>query len=217
MNIREKYLKLKESLPENVTLVAVSKTKPVEDILQVYECGHRDFGENKVQEMVAKYEQLPKDIRWHMIGHLQTNKVKYIAPFVHLIHSVDSEKLLKEIDKRAKQNRRIIDVLLQIHIAQEETKFGLDFQEAGNILNNAALYSNVKISGLMGMATYTNDENQIANEFSSLHRFFKQMQTTYPSLQILSMGMSNDYPIALKHGSNMIRVGSAIFGERKYT
>ncbi|RMG77254.1 MAG: YggS family pyridoxal phosphate-dependent enzyme [Bacteroidetes bacterium] len=217
MTIREKYLKLKESLPENVTLVAVSKTKPVEDILQVYECGHRDFGENKVQEMVAKYEQLPKDIRWHMIGHLQTNKVKYIAPFVHLIHSVDSEKLLKEIDKRAKQNRRIIDVLLQIHIAQEETKFGLDFQEAGNILNNAALYSNVKISGLMGMATYTNDENQIANEFSSLHRFFKQMQTTYPSLQILSMGMSNDYPIALKHGSNMIRVGSAIFGERKYT
>ncbi len=218
-NIAERLQKIKSELPETVTLIAVSKTKPAEQIMEAYNAGQRDFGENKVQEMVSKYEQLPKDIRWHQIGHLQTNKVKYIAPFVHLIHSVDSLKLLKEINKRALQNNRSISVLLQIHIAREDSKFGLSFEQARELLNSDAVkqLSNIKIAGLMGMATHTADTTVIEQEFARLHRFFIELQQQYQRFEILSMGMSGDYPLALKNGSNMIRVGSAIFGERNYT
>ena len=201
-------------LPKSVTLVAVSKTKPNAAIMEAYDAGHRVFGENKVQDMVAKSEELPSDIQWHMIGHLQTNKVKYIAPFVSLIHGVDSLKLIKEIDKRAAQNNRIIDCLLQIHIAEEETKFGLSDIEATQVLAYAKHLNNVRIKGLMGMATNTRDESIVRNEFTRLKELFFKFQSVSEHLQIISMGMSTDYEIAIEQGSTMIRVGSAIFGPR---
>ena len=215
MSISDNLQKIQKSIPNNVTLVAVSKTKPIDCILEAYEAGHKIFGENKVQEMTQKADLLPKDIEWHMIGHLQTNKVKFIAPFVSLIHSVDSEKLLKEINKRATQNNRVIDCLLQFHIAEESSKFGLNEEEAKKILENQSNYPNVHIVGFMGMATFTSDKEQIKKEFSSLHTIYKQVQKDYPKLKILSIGMSSDYPIAIDGGSNMIRVGSAIFGARQ--
>ena len=201
-------------LPKSVTLVAVSKTKPNAAIMEAYDAGHRVFGENKVQDMVAKSEELPSDIQWHMIGHLQTNKVKYIAPFVSLIHGVDSLKLIKEIDKRAAQNNRIIDCLLQIHIAEEETKFGLSDIEATQVLAYAKHLNNIRIKGLMGMATNTRDESIVRNEFAGLKELFLKFQSVSEHLQIISMGMSTDYGIAIEQGSTMVRVGSAIFGRR---
>ena len=201
-------------LHKSVTLVAVSKTKPNAAIMEAYDAGHRVFGENKVQDMVAKSEELPSDIQWHMIGHLQTNKVKYIAPFVSLIHGVDSLKLIKEIDKRAAQNNRIIDCLLQIHIAEEETKFGLSDIEATQVLAYAKHLKNVRIKGLMGMATNTRDESIVRNEFAGLKELFLKFQSVSKDLQIISMGMSTDYEIAIEQGSTMVRVGSAIFGKR---
>ena len=201
-------------LPKSVTLVAVSKTKPNAAIMEAYDAGHRVFGENKVQDMVAKSEELPSDIQWHMIGHLQTNKVKYIAPFVSLIHGVDSLKLIKEIDKRAAQNNRIIDCLLQIHIAEEETKFGLSDIEATQVLAYAKHLPNVCIKGLMGMATNTRDESIVRNEFAGLKELFLKFQSVSKDLQIISMGMSTDYEIAIEQGSTMVRVGSAIFGKK---
>ena len=201
-------------LPKSVTLVAVSKTKPNEAIMEAYDAGHRVFGENKVQDMLTKSEELPSDIQWHMIGHLQTNKVKFIAPFVSLIHGVDSLKLIKEIDKRAAQNNRIIDCLLQIHIAEEETKFGLSDTEATQVLAYAKHLNNVRIKGLMGMATNTRDESIVRNEFAGLKELFLKFQSVTEHLQIISMGMSTDYEIAVEQGSTMVRVGSAIFGRR---
>ena len=204
------------TIPSDVTLVAVSKTKPNSAIMEAYDAGQRVFGENKVQDMAAKAEVLPKDIQWHMIGHLQTNKVKYITPFVRLIHGVDSLKLLQEINKRASQNNRIIDCLLQIHIAQEETKFGLDEQEAVNLLNVAIDLKNIRITGLMGMATNPSNENQIRKEFNYLKNLSIKLQTDNCKLQTVSMGMTGDYQIAINEGSTMVRIGSAIFGARKY-
>ena len=217
MAISENLHKIKSSLPDDVTLVAVTKTQSIDKLKEVYKAGHRVFGENKVQEMLDKYQQLPKDVEWHLIGHLQSNKVKLIAPFVALIHSVDSFKLLVEINKHAEKNNRIINCLLQIYIAREETKFGLDFSEAEQILNSEELkqLKNVKIVGLMGMATNTTDEVQIAKEFQSINTFFKKLQTSYNSLRTLSMGMSSDYSIAIENGSTLIRVGSSIFGNRQ--
>ena len=210
--------KIKESIPQEVTLVAVSKTKPVEDILEAYHCNHRDFGENKVQELVDKHEALPQDIRWHMIGHLQRNKVKYIAPFVYLIHGVDNLKLLKEIEKQAAKIDRTIDILLQVKIAKEETKFGMDENTLEEItgLYQAGDFPHVRLKGLMGMATYTYDKEQIAAEFEYLHQLYLKYRKKIPEFSYLSMGMSGDYPIAIAHGSNLIRVGSAIFGARDY-
>ena len=216
MSISDNIQKIRNSIPNNVTLVAVSKTKPIDSILEAYVAGQKVFGENKVQEMTQKAELLPKDIEWHMIGHLQTNKVKFIAPYVSLIHAVDSEKLLKEINKRATQNNRVINCLLQFHIAEESSKFGLNEEEAKKILENQSNYPNVRIVGFMGMATFTSDKEQIKKEFSSLHTIYKQVQKDYPKLKILSIGMSSDYPIAIDGGSNMIRVGSKIFGKRNY-
>ena len=216
---KEAYKQLNEQLRlSEVTLVAVSKTKPVEDILELYELGHRDFGENYVQELVDKAGQLPKDIRWHFIGHLQTNKVKFIVPFIYLIHGVDSLKLLKEINKQAEKSNRVVDCLLQVHIAQEETKFGFDENELNDLFNNLSGYqlNNMKIKGLMGMASMTDDTAQIRTEFLQLKNLFKQLQTLNPELQTLSMGMSSDYKIALEEGSNMVRIGSLLFGERNY-
>jgi len=208
-----KLNQIKDSIPEYVTVVAVSKTKPVNDIEQVYNSGHLDFGENKVQELCQKYEALPKDIRWHMIGHLQRNKVKYLAPFVHLIHGVDSERLLNEINKQGAKNSRVIDVLLQIHIAEESTKFGFSYEEAEAVLLKANAMENVHINGLMGMASYTNDTIQLKREFQDLNNFYNKLQSTN-NWTTLSMGMSNDYRLAISLGSNMIRVGSLIFGSR---
>tara|TARA_A100000164_G_scaffold334443_1_gene325707 strand:- start:252 stop:902 length:651 start_codon:yes stop_codon:yes gene_type:complete len=201
-------------LPKSVILVAVSKTKPNTAIMEAYDAGHRVFGENKVQDMVAKSEELPSDIQWHMIGHLQTNKVKFIAPFVSLIHGVDSLKLIKEIDKRAAQNNRIIECLLQIRIAEEETKFGLSDSEAFQVLESAKYYKNVRITGLMGMATNTIDKSMLRNEFAYLKALFLKCQSVSQDMQIVSMGMSSDYEIAIEQGSTMVRVGSAIFGQR---
>ena len=211
----EKYQEINEELRlSNITLVAVSKTKPVEDILELYNLGHRDFGENYVQELAEKAEKLPNDIRWHFIGHLQTNKVKSIVPFIYLIHGVDSLKLLKEIDKQAEKNKRVIDCLLQVHIAQEETKFGFDETELLN--SELKQFSNVRIKGLMGMASLTDDINKIRIEFKSLKILFEKLKTQNPELSILSMGMSADYKIAIEEGSNMVRIGSLLFGERNY-
>lgn len=209
-------------LPSGVTLIAVSKTKPVEMIEEAYAAGQRVFGENKVQEMVDKYEQLPKDINWHMIGHLQTNKVKYIAPFVALIHGVESLKLLETINKEANKVGRVIPCLLQFHIAQEETKFGLTLEEAREILESEAYrrMQNVRIAGVMGMATNTDNEEQIRAEFRHLKEIFDTLKREYfpgnADFKELSMGMSGDYPIAVQEGSTMVRVGSAIFGARQY-
>jgi len=218
MFIYQNYKDINKELSNDVTLVAVSKTKPVADIMEAYQAGHRIFGENKVQEMVNKHESLPEDIEWHMIGHLQRNKVKYMAHFVRLIHGVDKLSTLMEIDKQAKKHNRIIDCLLQARIAKEETKFGMEFKEIERILFSDELkeLGNVRIRGLMGMATFTDDENQIASEFSTLQELYKEMCSKGSDLDVLSMGMSGDYKIALRHGSNMIRVGSALFGERNY-
>lgn len=206
-----------KSIPKHVTLVAVSKTKPVEDILEAYNAGQRVFGENKIQEMVSKYDVLPKDIQWHMIGHLQRNKVKYMAHFVDLIHGVDSLKTLQEINKQAKNHNRIIDCLLQVKIAQEDSKFGLSFQETKQLLASEVLegLKNLKIVGFMGMATFTNDQNQLRQEFSSLKSLFDNYKESH-KLKTLSMGMSDDFMLAIEQGSTMIRVGSSIFGSRNY-
>ena len=218
--IKEKLAEIRKEIPEHVTLIAVSKTKPVSALEEAYKAGQRHFGENKVQEMFDKYEQLPKDIQWHLIGHLQTNKVKYIAPFVHLIHSVDSLKLLSEIDKQAKKNNRVIDCLLQFHIAQEETKFGLNLQEAHSLITSAEFLEmkNVRIIGVMGMASFTNDEQQVKLEFSNLNAIFSQLKKDFFSLdenfRERSMGMSGDYLLAMQEGSTMVRIGSTIFGGR---
>jgi len=218
--IQQNYQALRQALPSEVLLVAVSKTKPIEALLQAYEAGCRDFGENKVQEMQPKYEALPKDIRWHLIGHLQSNKVKYIAPFVHCIHSIDSLKLLQEVNKQAAKAGRVIECLLQIFIAEEDTKFGLSFEEAENLLASEEVKSlkNTKIKGLMGMATFTEDEAQIRREFRSLADFFAHAQSYNDgeriALETLSMGMSGDYALAIEEGSSLVRVGSAIFGSR---
>ena len=218
MFIDHNYKEIINSIPKMVVLVAVSKTKPNEDIMEAYRAGHRVFGENKVQEMVNKYEALPKDINWHMIGHLQRNKVKYMAGFVSLIHGVDKMSTLVEINKQAKKNNRVIDCLLQARIAKEDTKFGLEFNEIEQILFSSELKAldHVRIKGLMGMATFTDDEEQIASEFTDLGEFYESLRSKGLKLEVLSMGMSGDYKIALDHGSNMIRVGSAIFGERNY-
>jgi pyridoxal phosphate enzyme (YggS family) len=200
------------SLPKEVTLVAVSKTKPNTAILEAYQAGQRIFGENKVQELAQKAGELPKDIAWHMIGHLQTNKVKFIAPFVSLIHGVDSLKLLKEINKRAEENNRIIDCLLQVHIATESSKFGFGIEEVESALNQAKEFKNMKIIGLMGMATFTDDTQQVVDEFKSLKTVFDSIKNEH--ITTLSMGMSGDYKLAIEQGSTMIRVGSAIFGHR---
>jgi len=217
MSIRRDLEKIKSTLESGVTLVAVSKTKPNEAILEAYQAGQRIFGENKVQEMASKYEELPKDIAWHMIGHLQRNKVKYIAPFVSLIHSVDSIRLLKEINKQAQKNNRIINCLLQVHIAQEETKFGFDEHDLIELFNAPLLkeLSHIAIKGLMGMATFTSDEAQVRLEFSNLKSIFERHKNAY-NFEILSMGMSGDYQVAIQEGSTMVRVGSAIFGARFY-
>lgn len=221
MDIAANLKKIKEELGE-ATLVAVSKTKPKEDIQAAYDAGQRVFGENKAREMEGKAEALPDDIQWHMIGHLQSNKVKYIAPFVSLIHSVDKLKLLKEINKRAKQNERVIDVLLQIHIAKEESKFGMDEGEVRELLQSDTYkqFENIRVVGLMGMATLTEHQDQIKSEFNYLNSLFQQIKDDYfsdkESFKVLSMGMSGDYKIALSCGSTMVRIGSAIFGEREY-
>ena len=212
MTIAESIQNIQKEIPETATLVAVSKTKPNKAIQEAYDSGQRIFGENKVQELAQKYEDLPKDIEWHLIGHLQTNKVKYIAPFVSMIHTVDSIKLLKEINKQATKNNRVIDCLFQVKIAEEESKFGLSKTETESLLNSEEIkeLTNIKIVGLMGMATNSSDETQVKEEFNTLHTFFKQQ----PELSILSMGMSGDYKIAIQEGSTMIRVGSTIFGGR---
>ena len=212
MNIKANITNILLDLDEKVQLVAVSKTKPTNYIFEAYQAGQRIFGENKVQELIEKSAILPDDIQWHMIGHLQTNKVKYIAPFVSLIHAVDSKKLLIEIDKRAKQHERVIHCLLQIHIAQESSKFGLSENEALELLEMKL--ANVSIDGLMGMATFTDNKQQIRSEFKSLKNTFEKAKRKFHKLSILSMGMSGDYEIAIEEGSNMIRVGSSIFGSR---
>lgn len=216
MSIATNLLAIKKTIPSNVTLVAVTKTKSIAEIMEAYMAGQRDFGENKIQEMTVKYEQLPKDIRWHMIGHLQSNKIKYMAKFVHLIHGVDKFSTLIEIDKQAKKHNRIINCLLQIHIAQEETKFGFSYDEITSILNHneVQLLQNIKIIGFMGMATFTDNEDQIRSEFQTLSQYYNQLKIQFPQFTTLSIGMSSDYEIAISTGSTIIRVGSAIFGNR---
>ncbi len=216
----EAYNKIKQQAAEhNAVLVAVSKFKPIEDIQFLYDMGHRDFGENFVQELILKYEALPKDIRWHYIGHLQSNKVKYIAAFIHLIHGVDSEKLLTEINKQAAKNNRAIDCLLQVHIAQEETKFGFDDSELQELMKqiqdtNSTNYKNVSIRGLMGMASFSDDKEKVRDEFRKLFQLYKNFNLQSSVFNILSMGMSGDFEIALEEGSNMVRIGSLLFGAR---
>lgn len=222
MSIAENIDLVKSHLPVQVKLVAVSKTKPVEMLMEAYRHGQRAFGENKVQEMVAKYEAMPKDIEWHFIGHLQTNKIKYMASFVHLIHGVDSFKLLKAIDAEARKVGRIIPCLLQFHIAEEETKFGLSLDEALEMLGSEEYraLNHISLSGVMGMATFTDDETQIRKEFAALKSYFDNLKTNYfsgnPQFREISMGMSGDYLIAVEEGSTMVRIGSTIFGERNY-
>lgn len=220
MSIQTNLESIKSTLPANVTLVAVSKTWPVEDLIEAYNAGQRVFGENKIQEMAAKYEQMPNDSEWHMIGHVQTNKVKYMAPFVSLIHSIDSLKLLAEVNKQAQKNNRVINCLLQMHIAQEETKFGLDEDELNAILasDEFKAMKNIKITGLMGMATFTSNKEQVKQEFCYLKSVFDKIAAQPETLnfkpEILSMGMSDDYRWAISCGSNMVRIGSSIFGNR---
>ncbi len=221
MPVAKNLIDLRNTLPAGVTLIAVSKTKPNDMILEAYGVGQRDFGENYVQELTEKYEQLPKDIRWHFIGHLQSNKIKYMVPFVHLIHGVDSLKLLKEINKQAVKNNRIVRCLLQVYIAKEETKFGFDETELNSLLDSGitAELKNIHISGLMGMASNTDNEQQVRAEFETLAALFnrlKQVQLPGVAMQYLSCGMSGDYRLALAAGSNMLRIGSTIFGERNY-
>ena len=221
MSIKENLLAIKSTLPSTVTLVAVSKTKPIPDLMEAYEAGQRIFGENKIQEMAEKWEAMPKDIQWHMIGHVQTNKVKFMAPFVSLIHGVDSLKLLHEINKQALKNNRIIDCLLQVYIAEEESKFGLDEEELNGVIQfitqNSEVYKNIRIVGLMGMATFTDNKSQIKKEFSHLKSIFDNLQSLSTSnlqLNTISMGMSGDYKLAIDCGSTMVRIGSSIFGGR---
>ena len=216
MNISENLNKLYHSIGKSVKLVAVSKTKSNEEIMEAYEAGQKIFGENKVQELVSKYNSLPKDIEWHMVGHLQKNKVKYIASFIKLIHSVDNFKLLKEINRQAKKYNVTIDCLLQIKIASEETKFGLSIDQVKPMLESEEFKSlkNISIIGLMGMASFTNNEEILKNEFSYLNDLFDDLRITYTNITVLSMGMSNDHKLAIQYGSNMVRVGSLIFGER---
>ncbi len=222
MGVAENLRKIKEQIPEYVTLVAVSKTKPDELILEAYQAGHLDFGENKVQDLVAKQERLPADIRWHMIGHLQSNKVKYMASFVHMLHGVDSLKLLSVVNKEAEKNGRVIDCLLQMHIAQEETKFGLSEEDLQFLLGSDAFreMKHVRIRGLMGMATYTENSDQIKEEFRHLKRIFDSVKNSQhsglDSFDQLSCGMSGDYLLAIEEGSNLVRIGSLIFGARNY-
>lgn len=218
MIVSENLKKLNKELPNNVTLIAVSKTKPVSDLMEAYNAGQRTFGENKIQEMEAKWQEMPKDVEWHMIGHVQRNKVKYMAPFVSLIHAVDSLKLLKEINKEAEKNKRSIDCLLQIKIAEEDSKFGMNEADAAKLLASEEYrkLQNLNIVGLMGMATFTEDKKQISEEFQKLKKIYDRLKILNPEFRILSMGMSGDYKIAIENGSNMVRVGSAIFGERNY-
>ncbi len=222
MNIAGKLSKLLNEIPSSVKLIAVSKTKPNDDIMKAYSLGFRFFGENKVQELNRKQQELPNDIEWHFIGHMQTNKVKFISPFVSLIHSVDSLKLLKEINKQAMKNERVIDCLLQFHIATESTKFGYDPQEADRLLESEEYMKmkNIRICGVMGMATYTSDLELVRQEFRKLKGIFNNLKASYfdevDSFKDISMGMSGDYKIAIEEGSTMVRVGSAIFGERNY-
>lgn len=220
MSIKDNLEKLKSELPARVKLVAISKTKPVEAIKEAYDANHKIFGENKAQELINKQPKLPGDIEWHFVGHLQSNKVKYLAPFVSMIHSVDRKKILKEINKEAKKNDRVIDCLLQFHIAEEETKFGLSMEEARELIESEAFkgYENVRIKGVMGMATFTEDAEQVRREFKNLAHIFQTLKTDYfntPQFSELSMGMSGDYHIAIEEGSTMVRVGSLIFGARE--
>lgn len=218
--IAEALKNIQSEIPKNVTLVAVSKTKPVEDLQEAYDAGHRVFGENKVQELTEKQALLPKDIEWHFIGHLQSNKVKYIAPFVSMIHAVDSFKLLKEVNKQAKKNDRVVSCLLQFHIAEEASKFGLDLEEAQNMLSSDEFIElqNISIAGVMGMATFTDNQEQVRDEFRTLENYFNVLKSHFfkynDAFEHLSMGMSGDYKIAIEEGSTMIRVGSSIFGSR---
>lgn len=221
MSIQNNLRSIQASIPKNVTLVAVSKTKPVSDLMEAYEAGQRIFGENKIQEMTDKWETMPKDIQWHMIGHVQTNKVKYMAPYVSLVHGVDSLKLLQEINKQAQKNNRVIDCLLQVYIAEEESKFGLDEEELSEVLKQVQHDKNelnhIRIVGLMGMATFTNNQIQVKKEFSRLKTIFDHYSTLNSKncqLNILSMGMSGDYTLAIEYGSTMVRIGSSIFGGR---
>ncbi len=220
MNISENLNRIKESIPEGVELIAVSKTKPNAMVMEAYQAGQRAFGENKVQDLAAKQPELPQDICWHFIGHLQTNKVKFITPFVSMIESVDRLKVLREIDKQAALCERVIPCLLQFHIAEEDTKFGLDIREARELLESDAYHKmkNIQLCGVMGMATYTDDEDQVSREFRALRNIFKELKLSFfaeePTFKEISMGMSGDYPIAIREGSTMVRIGSLIFGER---
>jgi pyridoxal phosphate enzyme (YggS family) len=223
MFVKERIKTLMSTVPKGVTLVAVSKTKPISDIKEAYEAGQRDFGENKIQEMVQKAAKLPQDIRWHMIGHVQTNKIKYMASFVHLIHGIDSLSALFDVNKQAKKNDRIIDCLLQAKISKEETKYGLSFEEIEKLLSGTEIQNlpHLRIKGLMGMASFADDEKVLNEEFASLKRFYdhlnkKKIAAKNVQVEILSMGMSGDYNLAIKNGSNMVRIGSSIFGERNY-
>lgn len=215
MNIKKNIQIIKQKIPKNVCLVAVSKTQSNDNIIRAYNTGQKIFGENKVQELIQKQEELPKDIKWHMIGHLQTNKVKFIAPFIDMIHSVDSLRLVNEIDKRAKQYNRIINCLLQVNIATEKTKFGFDIDKIDEIIEETLKFKNISIKGLMAMASNTNDKNKITKEFSLTNNLIKKVQKKYKNINVLSIGMSNDYLLAIENGSNMIRLGSSIFGKRK--
>ncbi len=219
MSIKDNLIAINQKIPKDVTLVAVSKTKPNGAIIEAYEAGHRVFGENKIQEMTQKWETLPKDIEWHMIGHVQRNKVKYMAEFVSLIHGVDSLRLLTEIDKQAKKHNRVIPCLLQMHIAKEETKFGLDTSELHQLISSEAFAAleNIKVVGLMGMATFTENKSQVRKEFASLKTIFDGLKQKLPNISVLSMGMSGDYSIAIEEGGNMVRIGSSIFGARNYS
>ena len=216
MSIKENLLAIKETIPDTVTLVAVSKTKPMSFIQEAYDEGQRVFGENRVQEMTEKWENLPKDIEWHMIGHLQRNKVKYMAEYVSLVHGVDSPRLLAEINKQAEKHNRTISCLLQVHIAEEDTKFGFNEKELLELVANEEFkaYKNVKIVGLMGMATFTDNDDQVRKEFSGLKSLYTKLSNNYTDFTTLSMGMSGDYKIAIEEGSNMVRIGSSIFGSR---
>lgn len=214
MSIGQRLSEIRKKLPVDVELVAISKTKPESDILEAYAVGQRHFGENKVQDLTEKFEHLPKDISWHFIGHLQTNKVKYIAPFIHLVHAVDSLKLLKMLQKEALKNNRTIQCLIQAKVAKEDTKFGLSFLEINDLLKKKEDYPNVKIVGLMAMGTNTSDNEEVRREFKAVNNFFESLKND--EFKVLSMGMSNDWPLAVEQGSNMIRVGSRIFGPRNY-
>ncbi|MFQ3239745.1 MAG: pyridoxal phosphate enzyme (YggS family) [Olleya marilimosa] len=218
MSIKQNLNQIQATLPKHVTLVAVSKTKSVTDLMEAYNAGQRIFGENKIQEMADKFQEMPKDIKWHMIGHVQTNKVKYMAEFVDLIHGVESFKLLKEINKQAKKHDRVIDCLLQIKIASEDSKFGMSIPDATTLLasEDFSALKNINVIGVMGMATFTEDQNQIKQEFDLLKSTFDSLQKTHPNIKTISMGMSGDYQLAIDCGSTMVRVGSSIFGARNY-